>query len=79
MADDFDEIFMLHAGGFEPHAVEALAKIVGVIGVELAGEVEADLVKIAGQEIPAVHGFARAAGIDDFTHGVQDGGGVRRV
>ena len=72
LADGFDEILMLHTGGFEPHAIKTLAEILGVIGMQFAGEMEPDLVQIAGQKMPAVHGFAGAAGIDEFTHGMKD-------
>ena len=49
-------------------AVEALAEILRVIGMEPAGEMQADFVNVTRQVAPAVHRFARAARINDFAH-----------
>jgi len=70
---DGDELFMRHAGGLEPEAVKGFAEVFLVIGMQLAGEVQADLVHIARQVMPAVHGFARAAGIDGVAHNIMRG------
>jgi hypothetical protein len=36
--------------------------------VEFAGEMQADFVNVTRQVMPAVHRFARAARVNDFTH-----------
>ena len=65
---DFNHLFVRDPGGLEPAAVEALAEVGLVIGVKFAGEVQTDLVNVTRQMRPAVHGFARAARINDFAH-----------
>ena len=65
----FDHLFVRDAGVFEPHAVKALAEIFLVIGVQFAGKVQADFVKVTRQVAPAVHRFARAARVNDVAHG----------
>ena len=57
-----------HTGGLEPESVESLAEVRLVIGMQAAGQEQADLVNVAGQVNPAIHDFARAAGIDDIVH-----------
>ncbi len=65
--DHFDEILVAHARRLQPPAVEALAEVGLVVGMKPAGEVQSDLVDVAGQVGPAVHGLARASGMYQFT------------
>ncbi len=68
LADDFDEGAGFNTGGFKPGAVEAFGKIIAVVGVELAGQVEADFVDETGQVNPAIHHLTRTSGINDISH-----------
>src|SRR5208337_4511234 len=63
-----DELLGLDAGGLQPQAVKALAKIGLVIRMQFAGQVEADLVNEPRQVHPAAHGLARAPGINNLAH-----------
>ena len=65
---DLHKLFMRHAGGLEPESVKRFSQIFLIIHMQFAGEVQADFINVAGQVMPAVHGFARASGINKFTH-----------
>ena len=64
---DLDEVLVLHTGRFQPPAVEALAEVGLVVGVEFAREMQPRLVDVTGKVGPAIHRFARTAGEDQFT------------
>ena len=65
---NFNHFGVRQAGGLEPLAIETLAKIFRVIGVQLAGEVKTDFINVSGQIHPAVHRLAGAAGAYSFFH-----------
>jgi pyruvate/2-oxoglutarate dehydrogenase complex dihydrolipoamide dehydrogenase (E3) component len=65
---DVNHLFVGNAGTFEPHAVEAFAEILLIIGMQFARQVQADFVNITWQVHPAIHGFARAARVNSVAH-----------
>ena len=66
--DHGHKLLMRQPRSLQPTAVKTLAQIFVIIGMQLASQMQADLVDIAGQIMPARHGFARAPGIDNVTH-----------
>ena len=67
-ASVFDEHLGRDAGRLEPPAVEALGKILLVIGVQFASQMQADFIDEPGQINPARHHFARTARVNNFCH-----------
>lgn len=69
--DHGQELFVGESGRFEPNAVETFAEVLGVVGVQFAGQAQADFVDIARQIMPTGHYFTRTAGVDEVTHAAK--------
>ena len=63
-----DELLFGYAGGFEPEAIKAFAKVGLVIRVKFACQVKPDFINQARQMHPATHGFARTPRVNDVAH-----------
>src|SRR3954471_7598166 len=59
---------MREAGGLEPHGIKTLSEIGVIIRMQLAREMQPNLVHITRQVHPAIHDFARTARVNDFAH-----------
>jgi hypothetical protein len=66
--DDLHKLFVGDPSELEPSAVETFSEIAGVIGVQLASEVEADFIDVAGEKMPAIHRFSGTARINNMVH-----------